>query len=285
MADFFFSNIQTNYSSYNYFGEFYNRYKDISFENITIHLDTWFEANMCAVLGGLLDRLKPVNEISITSNDKRIVTILQKNGFLAGFGHNAIYDQNNTTIQYLKLKANENRFFSSYVNNELLTKSGFPTMTESLKRKISESIYEIFVNAQMHSNSEYIYTCGQFYPKKHKIEFTIVDMGQGFKANINNRFDRNLSSIQAIRWATENGRTTKIDAPGGIGLAILKEFITMNGGTFQIISYDGFYQIGKNEQELELKYAFPGTIVNMEFRTDDTCSYSLTSEADINNIF
>jgi len=101
-------------------------------------------------------------------------------------------------------------------------------MTEALKRKISESIYEIFVNAQMHSKSEYIYTCGQFYPKKQKIAFTIVDMGQGFKANINNRFRHNLSSIQAIKWATENGSTTKTDAPGGIGLAILKEFITMN---------------------------------------------------------
>jgi len=285
MIDFSFSHIESKDISYDRFGEFYQIYKNISFDKIMVRLDSWFEANMCAVLGGLLDIIKPVNQISITSNDNKIVTILKKNGFLANYGYSVEYDRNNTTIQYLKLKANENRYFSSYVNNELLTKTGFPSMTEALKRKISESIYEIFVNAQMHSKSEYIYTCGQFYPKKQKIAFTIVDMGQGFKANINNRFRHNLSSIQAIKWATENGSTTKTDAPGGIGLAILKEFITMNKGNFQIVSYDGFYQVGKDEKAIQLKHSFPGTVVNMEFRTDDTLSYSLASEADISNIF
>lgn len=285
MIDFSFSHIESKDISYDRFGEFYQIYRNISFDKIMIHLDSWFEANMCAVLGGVLDIIKPVNQISITSNDNKIVTILKKNGFLANYGYSVEYDRNNTTIQYLKLKANENRYFSSYVNNELLTKTGFPSMTEALKRKISESIYEIFVNAQMHSKSEYIYTCGQFYPKKQKIAFTIVDMGQGFKANINNRFRHNLSSIQAIKWATENGSTTKTDAPGGIGLAILKEFITMNKGNFQIVSYDGFYQVGKGEKAIQLKHSFPGTVVNMEFRTDDTLSYSLASEADISNIF
>ena len=285
MIDFSFSHIESKDTSYDRFGEFYQIYKNILFGKIMIHLDAWFEANMCAVLGGLLDIIKPVNQISITSDNTRIVTILKKNGFLANYGYSVEYDRNNTTIKYLKLKSNENRYFSSYVNNELLTKAGFPSMTEALKRKISESIYEIFVNAQMHSKSEYIYTCGQFYPKKQKIAFTIVDMGQGFKANINNRFRHNLSSIQAIKWATENGSTTKTDAPGGIGLAILKEFITMNKGNFQIVSYDGFYQVGKDEKAIQLKHSFPGTVVNMEFRTDDTLSYSLASEADISNIF
>jgi ATP-binding region, ATPase-like protein len=59
----------------------------------------------------------------------------------------------------------------------------------------------------------------------------------------------------------------------------------MNKGNFQIVSYDGFYQVGKGEKAIQLKHSFPGTVVNMEFRTDDTLSYSLASEADISNIF
>ena len=74
---------------------------------------------------------------------------------------------------------------------------------------IAESIYEIFVNAQIHSSTDYIYTCGQFFPRKHKIEFTIVDTGIGFKNAINNRFNGTLSSIQAMKWALKDGITTK----------------------------------------------------------------------------
>ena len=164
--------------------------------------------------------------------------------------------------------------------NELLSRSDLPKMTEQLKKKIAESIYEIFVNAQLHSNSEYIYTCGQFFPRKEKIEFTIVDMGIGFKKPINNRFNTSLSSIQAIRWALIDGNTTKTDVSGGLGLSLLTEFIKLNKGKFQIISDNGFYEVGQKENAGFLDSPFPGTIVNMEFSTDDANSYRLSSESD-----
>ena len=63
-----------------------------------------------------------------------------------------------------------------------------------VKEKIVEAICEIFVNAQIHSETEFIYTCGQFYPQNNKIEFTIVDTGVGFRENVNKRFQSNLSA-------------------------------------------------------------------------------------------
>lgn len=153
------------------------------------------------------------------------------------------------------------------------------------EEKIEESIYEVFVNAQMHSGTEYIYTCGRFYPKRHKIEFTVVDTGVGFKDNVNKRFGVNLDSLKAVKWAVQNMNTTKRDAPGGMGLAILTEFIKMNGGSFQIISDDAFLQIGNAEKFGFLEYPFPGTIVNMEFRTDDKKSYCLKNEINLDEIF
>ena len=125
---------------------------------------------------------------------------------------------------------------------------------------------------------------GQFFPNKHKIEFTIVDMGLGFKNIINNRFklSKTITSTQAIKWAVVDGHTTKTDVSGGLGLSLLEEFIKLNGGKFQIISDDGFYELGTTENTAFLETAFPGTIVNMEFRTDDVHSYSLSSE--VNNI-
>ncbi len=161
-----------------------------------------------------------------------------------------------------------------------------PKMSIGAKEKIVEAIYEIFVNAQMHSETKNIYTCGQFFPNKNSIEFTIVDTGIGFKERINNRFDSNLSSIQAIEWAVQDRKTTKVGVTGGIGLAVLREFVEMNGGKMQIVSHDGFYQFDKESVDSRIFNGnFPGTIVNLQFRTDDNNNYSLKSEIDYNDIF
>ena len=287
MHKFILRQVNSTFGCYQQFVQFYQQAKNTTFEHISIKLDQWFSANMCAVLGGLVDNISFTNEVEIYSEKRALINVLTKNRFLAGYNVPSILDIYHTTIPYLKLNVSENRYFYDYVNNQLLNARAFPTMSEELKRKISESIYEIFINAKMHSHSEYVYTCGQYFPKKDIIEFTIVDMGQGFKNNINERFNKNLSAVQAIQWAAASGNTTKRDAPGGIGLAILKEFITLNNGTFQIVSDDGFYEYYNEEQKVysTLSAPFPGTIVNMKFRTNDSRSYYLSTETDINSIF
>lgn len=279
MKEFTLTDIDTSFSCYNQFVNLYDQLKDVAFESIAINLNDWFSANMSAVLGGLLDKVSFTNTVSISSNKKEVITILKKNTFLANYGSEITPDTNGTSIKYLKLTPSASRYFNSYVMNELLSQSALPEMTDELKKKVAESIYEIFVNAQIHSKTDYIYTCGQFFPVKHKIEFTIVDMGQGFKNLINNRFNSSLSSIQAIKWAIKDGNTTKTDVSGGLGLSLLTEFIKLNKGKFQIISDDGFYEVGETEKAYALDAPFPGTIVNMEFRTDDVHSYRLSSES------
>lgn len=286
MKEFTLKNIDTSFSCYNQFINLYHELKDVEFDAVGLHLEGWFGANMSAVLGGILDKVSVTNSIAISSRKSEILSILKKNSFLANYGHRVMPDTNDTTIKYLKLKPVESRYFNSYIMTELLSRDALPEMTAALRKKIAESIYEIFVNAQIHSSTDYIYTCGQFFPRKHKIEFTIVDTGIGFKNAINNRFNDALTSVQAIKWAIKDKNTTKIDTPGGIGLSILAEFIKLNRGRFQIISDNGFYEYGASEQARFLDAPFPGTIVNMEFRTDDTQSYMLSSEShDIGNIF
>lgn len=186
----------------------------------------------------------------------------------------------------MKLKPTDGKYFNTYVVEELIGRAELPRMSALVKEKITEAIYEIFVNAQIHSNSKHIYTCGQFFPRDDKIEFTIVDVGIGFKRKVNERFNSNLSSIQAINWATQDKNTTKIGVTGGIGLALLKEFIGKNGGKMQIISDDGFYQYDVLGEQMNLfNGSFPGTIVNLQFRTNDNSSYVLKSEFDNKDIF
>lgn len=122
-----------------------------------------------------------------------------------------------------------------------------PLMSQGVKEKMTELIYELFVNAQIHSGTENIYTCGQFFPYKNKIEFTVVDTGVGFKEKVNHKFNRKLSAEQAIKWAVQDKNTTK-DITGGLGLAMLKEFTDYNKGKIQIVSSDGYYLFSKGRE-------------------------------------
>lgn len=280
-------NIDNSFESYQNLINLFQEHKDKDFGTIQIELRQWFAANMSATLGAILDIfVNNINTIKFDFHNPNIERILLKNDFLSYFGYSRIMDNHHTTIRFLKLKPTDGKYFNNYVVDELIGRAELPHMSVLVKEKIAEAIYEIFVNAQIHSGSKHIYTCGQFYPRDNKIEFTIVDTGIGFKKKVNDRFNSNLSSVQAIKWAIQDKNTTKIGITGGIGLALLKEFIEKNRGKIQIISDDGFYQFDlQGEIGQFFNGAFPGTIVNLQFRTDDNSSYVLKGEFDNNNIF
>ncbi len=281
------SNINNEFASYQQLINLFENHKDKRFNTISISLTNWFAANMCSALGGILDLLQNnLNEIKFEYLDSSIETILKKNNFLSYYGHLQMLDNHRTTIQYLKLKPTDGKYFKDYIFNELLARNEMPNMSKAVKDAIAEGIYEIYVNAQMHSQTKTIFTCGQFFPNKNKIEFTITDVGVGFKNKVNNRFNSKLNAAQAIKWAVQDKNTTKIDTPGGIGLAKLTEFLKTNEGKLQIISNEGFYQFGNDgEKTGSFIGEFPGTVVNLQFSTDDSKSYSLKEEINIDNIF
>lgn len=272
--------INNTFESYQQLITLYNSNKHRSFETIEVEIHEWFAANMCSALGGLLDKLSDnLNQITIKNCSLAVERILLKNDFLSYFGHQRISDTNHTTIRFLKLNPTDGKFFNNYVITELIERNELPKMSTLVKEKMAEAIYEIYVNAQIHSNTKNIYTCGQFYPNENKIEFTITDVGIGFKNKVNQRFDKNLTSTQAIKWATQDTHTTKQGITGGIGLAVLKEFVARNKGKMQIISDDGFYQFDTSGEQTQIfDGSFPGTIVNLQFKTDDNTSYKLQSE-------
>lgn len=281
--------INNTYESYQSIIQFYETYKNELFGEISLEISNFFAANMSAALGAVLDKFTAnLNQINIDIKNKPVEIILQKNDFLTYYGKQSTTDTNRTTIKFQKLKPTDGKYFKSYVIKELIQEhnSDLPRMSIGVKEKIVEAIYEIFVNAQIHSDTKYIYTCGQFFPNKNQIEFTIVDTGIGFREKINRRFQSNLSATKAIKWAVEDMKTTKQGISGGIGLAILREFVKENKGKMQIISNEGFYQFdGQDEVLKEFTGEFPGTIVNLQFKTNDNNNYSLKGEININNIF
>ncbi len=281
------SDLHSTASGFSQIAWLYDKNKAEYFEKIPLSFYTWFDANMAAPLGAVLDLLEDnLNDITFDLINNGVQAILQKNGFLKHFGFDHRVDSYNTTIQYQKMKPDDGRYFREYVTAQFLNRSELPAMSASLRKKMSEAMLELFVNAQIHSETKHIYTCGQFFPKRHTIEFCIADTGIGFKENFFRRFAKTIPAVDAIRWAVQDRNTTKVGIPGGIGLALLSEFVKLNQGKLQIVSGDGYYQYDSQGEKTEkLIKPFPGTVVNVAFRTDDNSNYALVSETDAADLF
>lgn len=274
--------INTDYWGYSQLIDFYQKNKDNWFGTVDLKLSDWFAAPACSMLGAIIFLLE--KEITTVKLDPMgAKEILSRNGFLSFLGSDRVKDYNNTTISYQALSPSDHKFFNKYVMSELLERPDLPKMSALLKKKIAESIYEIFVNAQMHSKTEKIFTCGQFFPSKHTIEFMITDIGIGFAESLAQRFDVKVKPIQAISWAMKYGLTTKKNVSGGMGLTLLQEFIEKNNGAIQVVSGNGYWEkIGDKVEKREFSLPFPGTMVNIQVRTDDQTEYALAEENYIN---
>lgn len=281
------NNVHSDSSGYTQIARLYDTNKENFCEKISVNLYEWFDANMAAPLGAVLDLLENnLNDIVFEYVNSGVRTILRKNGFLRHFGFDHYADSNHTTIQYKKMKPDDGRYFREYVTAQFLNRPELPAMSGGLRKKMTEAMLELFVNAQIHSETKHIYTCGQFFPKRHTIEFCIADTGIGFKEKFFRRFDKAVPAVDAIRWAVQDRNTTKVGIPGGIGLALLTEFVKLNNGKLQIVSDDGYYQYDRErEKTAKLIKPFPGTVVNVAFRTDDISNYSLASEDNEADLF
>ena len=213
--------------------------------------------------------------------------ILTRNAFLSFWGLKKVPDFHESTIQYLKLAPKDSRYFGIYIESELLSKEAMPDMNDILKKKISEGIYEIFENAKMHSETrEGIFTCGQYFLKKNKIEFMITDLGIGMREKINKEKNYAFNAIEAINWAMQANNTTKTSGPGGLGLKILKEFIYMNKGQLQVVSNNGYWGISdKGVEQHPFNKEFPGTAINISINTNDKCYYYLSHKINDDELF
>ncbi len=228
----------------------YEETKELFLEEVEIDLGTasWFDGDMCAPFGAVLYKLgrKP-NTVRLVNLQGEVEKILSKNGFLSSYGGKKIHDRWGTTIPYQRFDRKDERFFASYIEKEFMKRKELPQMTLGLRKKFRESIFEIFSNAVIHSETkEGIFSCGQFFPMKGKIDFCVTDLGIGIRRNVEEKAEVSFSPEEAIEWAMKEGNTTKRGPiPGGLGLKLLREFVTLNRGKIQIVSDAGFWCLSK----------------------------------------
>ena len=282
--------IRSDYEGFAQLIELAARTSDLVFDSTSIDMRTanWLDANMCAPFGAILYKVsRNLNTVKLLNIPDQVETILSKNAFLSSYGRAKRPDTYGTTIEYKRFEPKDDRYFASYVERHLVGK-GMPQMTVRLLKKIRESIFEIFSNAVIHSETKLgIFACGQYFPHKNRLDFSIADLGIGIRQNVKKKRGLDLLAEKAIGWAMDGKNTTKSGSiPGGLGLKLLREFITLNRGRLQIVSDRGYWVLSNGQVATRtFPYPFPGTVVNIEINTADKGSYRLTSESPTKDIF
>lgn len=280
---------ENSYQSFSKLITMYDYLVGLLVEDVIIDFSntTYLEANLSALMGAIFDATDVFVSIDFANFKPQVQKILQKNDFLSNYGYPKIEDYYSTTIKYRKFKAADNQLFYQYINDELLTKHDFPKMSESFRKEFAISLLEIFVNAKIHADCDYVYTCGQYFPNKKDLYFTIVNTGTTIKQNVCNFFNReDISAIQAIQWAIKKDTTTKQGISGGLGFDTVRRFIEQNKGSLQVISDNGYLyeDIYDRISVNEFNDTFIGTVVNLKIKMDDTQDY-LTEDEQIDEIF
>ncbi len=281
--------IENNYQSFSSLINLYQALMKLFVEDVYIDFSntSYLEANLSALMGAIFDDTDVFVNINFENFQPRVQTILQKNDFLSNYGYTKIEDKYDTTIKYKKFKSNDTQPFYKYINEELLTKHDFPKMSESFRKDFAKSLLEIFVNADIHAHCDFVYTCGQYFPNKKDLYFTIVNTGTTIKQNVCKFFERDdISGMKSINWAVQRNTTTKQGISGGLGFATVRSFIQQNKGALQVISDDGYWSeniYGRINMK-EFSKSFVGTVVNLKIKMDDTQDYK-TIEEQFDEIF
>lgn len=250
----------------------------------------WIDANLLAALGAVLEENKDRVRIQYVRNSiqPKIEKLLAKNQFGRYFNISKVSDEYDTIIEYKITDGIDIKGFARYFKESVLLRNEMPVLSLGLRDKILENVLEIFGNAPMHGGCKQVYSCGQIFPQKNVIKFTIANTGHTIKENVIDYYAHILKKDEypedTISWATaEYNSTKKIvnGKSGGLGLFYLKQFIKENRGSITICSSDEVWQYTDNREKTDrMDNIFSGTMVTIEINTNDSNRYYLEEEVE-----
>lgn len=253
----------------------------------------WLDANLLAIIGSALEYRHKNCDIRYLegSISQKQADLWGRNGFGKYF-RLSTQKRYNTTVDYKVFNSDDAKAFGAYIDNNILDRSDFPKLSSELKRNISNNIQEIFGNAPLHGKCKNVISCGQYFYRAKKLTFTVVDCGSTITENVVEYFMylHKPTPKHSIQWATiENNSTKRLvnGKSGGMGLALLKEFIGLNKGHIQICSGNEFWEYTADKETSDyIDSNFPGTIVSININMNDKKSYILRDEThDLSDLF
>lgn len=280
--------IDSGYAAHNQLSSLAFKLNNADCDRLIIDISNvhFIASNQFAVLGCLLDNYKRQHEhvsLILRGIQSPIQEMIQKNRFgVHHFDLSPLPDIHNTVIPYKAFHVQEINEYELYLTLKLFSRNDLPVMSSSLKNLIQDYLLEVFKNVTDHTSSDYVYTCGQYFPKASLLYFTIVDSGETIPYNVTRYFQKNGQALpnNSLQWALMQGTTTSSEAgPRGIGLYLIKNFIQENQGKIIIVSGQECYEFSSyRECYQRLEYPFPGTIVTLAFNLRNTSVYASGSE-------
>lgn len=272
--------IPTINNDYEDFKILFSIWKEVTGEAADIRLDfsecDFLRPNAVILLGGIARYLETQGRKAYfdwKTLNKTVYHILNKNCFLSLFGDHANSDEH--AIPYREDKVKNPDEIMQYLDNKWLG-LGWLHISNELKHYINSAIWEIYENAFTHSNSKIgVFTCGQHYTTSKELVLDVADFGCGIPTNVLEYLKRHqnppMEPKECLKWAFMSGTTTcETSIPRGIGLDILKKFVTINSGCMEIYSDKGYAKIDKDgEQYYNHEHFCQGTFINITLKCDE----------------
>ncbi len=270
--------IETNFQGIDELIKFYGFASRFTYTSIELDLTSvnHIDANLSALIMALAHKLKHNNKNYIFILFPTHMNVFFRNGLIShlkGDGNlNSYGDNRESTIPLKAFDKEDDDNYCRYLKSDFLGHRGLDNLTKTVKDNLRDHFLEVFINAVQHANPILpIYACGQYFPEKNILKFTLIDLGCGFLQKINEKTNGTVTDDKsAIVWATESLNTTKNKAvfgPGGTGLKNLKKYCSSNNGSFHICSGNGYVNmIGDKTVEHNLKTPLQGSLINLIFR-------------------
>ncbi len=204
-------------------------------ESVTIDFKrvTFIAANQMAVFSALFDSFcaNENSRIVIQNLSEKLSNVMRKNGFGQMLGMEPKEDSFHTTIPHRRFFISEIDESEKYLLFHIFQRDDIPLMISEAKNAIIDNMLEIFNNVKEHTSTKNIYSCGQFFPQSAVLYFTVADIGETIKYNVDRYGESEMEMCNRIQWAMQEGNSTrKNGTPGGLGFSVLSKFVRLNRG-------------------------------------------------------
>lgn len=152
-------------------------------------------------------------------------------------------------------------------------------LTPQCRDLLFTNIYEIFNNSTEHAAAKLgVFACGHWMPNKKQLVFSVYDTGIGIPELVKQKICPDFTSQRALRWALTSGNSTSQlndGVPRGIGLPNLKQFVSLNNGSLDILSNDVYYNYKGTGTFHSLDTPTIGTLIGLTIIADDEHIYAV----------
>lgn len=239
----------------------------------------YLDANLSAVLAAIAHHTAGRQGNRLLMDPRQVNrpdSVFVRNGLASVLSHEGgtFFDERQSTVPVCYFTINEVDAFADYVDTKLLGHHSLRQLTTGQRDRIVSCYYELFNNVELHAQTEHVTVCGQYYPLKRLLIFTMVDFGIGFLPLVSNYTQRmNLAPVEtprdAIVWALKGG-STKTLASGGSGLQGIVKHCKATNGSIHVATSGGYFQfdpVGAQPVVYEsVAKPLPGTLIHLIFR-------------------